>query len=110
MYFLAHHGVEAAVVSQSWRDLVEAKPLLTLHHITRVDERTIKTMRVIFLGSAYFGYVYTYAFNPSVIDTGAYTLAEQARNAIMSESKARPAPKAAIWLRARLKARGRSQS
>jgi hypothetical protein len=61
-------------------------------------------MRVIFLGSAYFGYVYTYAFNPSALEHTAYALAEQEWQALMGENEARPTPKAGLSLRARLAA------
>jgi hypothetical protein len=61
-------------------------------------------MRVIFLGSAYFGYVYTYAFNPSALDNAAYALAEQEWQALMGADEARPAPKLCGSLRARLAA------
>ena len=61
-------------------------------------------MRVIFLGSSYFGYVYTYAFNPSALDGAAYDLAEQEWQALMGNDEAKLAPKEGASLRERLAA------
>jgi hypothetical protein len=61
-------------------------------------------MRVIFLGSAYFGYVYTYAYNPSALDSPAYDRADQEWHALMGEDRARTRPKEDASLRTRLAA------
>jgi hypothetical protein len=50
-------------------------------------------MRVIFLGSAYFGYVYTYAFDHSALGDLAYAIAEQEWHDRVGSQEARPAPK-----------------
>jgi hypothetical protein len=51
-------------------------------------------MRVVFLSSAYFGYVHTYVFDRSIIDDSAYAFADQARHTGEMAIEARPTPKA----------------
>jgi hypothetical protein len=55
-----------------------------------------KTMRVVFLSSAYFSYVHVYTFDPDTIDASAYDAADQARHAhrtAVVSVEARPTPK-----------------
>jgi hypothetical protein len=61
-------------------------------------------MRVIFLGSAYFGYVYTYAFNPSALSDVADAVAQQESRDLMGDEHRRTAPKSGASLRERLAA------
>jgi hypothetical protein len=63
-----------------------------------------KTMRVIFLGSAYFGYVYAYAFNPSALSDSADAVAQQEWRDLVGEEESRPAPKLGVSVRERLAA------
>ena len=61
-------------------------------------------MRVIFLGSAYFGYVYAYAFNPSALSDSADAVAQQEWRELMGQDERRPAPKPGVSARERLAA------
>lgn len=49
-------------------------------------------MRVVFLTNPCFGYLYTYAFDPSALGDLAYAVAEQERNAPKAAEEARTAP------------------
>jgi hypothetical protein len=54
-------------------------------------------MRVVFLSSAYFGYVHIHTFDPRTIDDSVYASADQARHAGRTDEigiEARPTPKA----------------
>ena len=61
-------------------------------------------MRVIFLGSAYFGYVYAYAFNPSALSDSADAVAQQDWQDLMGGEERRPAPKPGASVRERMAA------
>jgi hypothetical protein len=52
-------------------------------------------MRVVFLSSAYFGYVHVYTFDPESVNDSAYVAADQARHARRTAvlgTEARPTP------------------
>ena len=52
-------------------------------------------MRVVFLSSAYFGYVHTYTFDPEIIGDSVYDDVDQARHATRTtvvSSAVRPTP------------------
>jgi hypothetical protein len=51
-------------------------------------------MRVVFLSSAYFGYVHIYTFDRSILGDSVYASADQARHAGRTDVEARPTPKA----------------
>ena len=52
-------------------------------------------MRVVFLSSAYFGYVHTYIFDPEIIGDSAYDYVDQTRQAARAtvvSAEVRPTP------------------
>ena len=53
-------------------------------------------MRVVFLSSAYFGYLHTYTFNSDIMADSAYDAADQARHARRTDelgTEDQPTPK-----------------